>query len=135
LKSNEELLVELAPGKSILVKLLYLSETDEDGNKHVFFKLNGQTRSIEVKDKSFTNTKKTNKKVSAENEIGAPLQGKLSRILVNEGDVVEKNAALFTIEAMKMESTIVAAKNGKVTAVVLEEGVFVQQDDVVVVLD
>jgi pyruvate carboxylase len=131
LKANEETLIELAPGKSILVKMLYTSETDEDGIKHVFFKLNGQTRSIDVKDKSFTNTKKTNKKVSTENEIGAPLQGKLSRILVKEGDLIKKGTPLFTIEAMKMESTIVAAKEGSVKTNVLVEGVFVEQDDVV----
>jgi pyruvate carboxylase len=135
LKANEETLIELAPGKSILVKMLYTSETDEDGIKHVFFKLNGQTRSIEVKDKSFTSTKQTNRKTTSPNEIGAPLQGKLSRVLAKEGDVIEKNTPLFTIEAMKMESTIVASKEGTVKAVVLKEGVFVQQDDVVLELE
>ncbi len=33
---------------------------------------------------------------------------------------------------MKMESTIVSSLKGKVKAVVLKEGVFVEQDDVVV---
>ncbi|HYC29636.1 MAG TPA: pyruvate carboxylase, partial [Chitinophagaceae bacterium] len=80
LKPNEETLVELAPGKSILVKFMYMGETDENGVRQVFFKLNGQTRSIEVRDKSYKVTKKTNKKVSAGHEIGAPLQGKLCRI-------------------------------------------------------
>lgn len=135
LKPNEETLVELAPGKSILVKMLYTSETDENGIKNVFFKLNGQTRSIEVRDKSFTSTKPTHKKVTTLNEVGAPLQGKLSGILVKAGDVVEKSAPLFTIEAMKMESTIVSTKPGKVKSIVLNEGVFVEQDDVVVEIE
>ncbi len=132
LKTNEETIVELAPGKSILVRMMYTSSTDEDGNKNVFFKLNGQTRSIVVKDKSYKSTKKVNKKVSGPNEIGAPLQGKLSSILIKVGDNVEKNTPLFTIEAMKMESTIVATKPGKVLTIVLVEGSFVEQDDVVV---
>jgi pyruvate carboxylase len=132
LKPNEETLIELAPGKSILVKFLYMSDTDENGYKQVFFKLNGQTRSVNVKDKSFTITKAVHKKVTTENEIGAPLQGKLSRILVKANDKIEKNDPLFTIEAMKMESTIVAPKAGVVTSVVLSEGVLVEQDDVVV---
>jgi pyruvate carboxylase len=131
LKPNEEALIELAPGKSILIRMMYMSDTDEDGIRHVFFKLNGQTRSIEVKDKNFTSTKVSNKKVTADTEIGAPLQGRLSRILVKEGEQVDKNAALFTIEAMKMESTIVAPHAGKVTAIVLQEGSMVAQDDVV----
>ncbi|WP_207510428.1 pyruvate carboxylase [Longitalea luteola] len=134
LKPNEETLIELAPGKSILIKFLHTGGTDENGYKQVFFKLNGQTRSIFVKDKSFTSVKPTHKKATADNEIGAPLQGKLSKILVKAGDTVQKNTALFVIEAMKMESTIVAPHAGVVKSVVLNEGVFVEQDDVVVEL-
>lgn len=132
LKPNEETLVQLAPGKSILVKFMYMSETDDNGIKHVFFKLNGQTRSIEVKDNSYKSTKKTNKKASGPHEIGAPLQGKLCRIHVKPGDKVDKNTPLFAIEAMKMESTVVASKAGTISSVVLPEGVLVEQDDVVV---
>jgi len=51
---------------------------------------------------------------------------------VKPGDTVKKNAPLFTIEAMKMESTIVAPSSGAVQRVVLPEGVFVEQDDVVI---
>jgi pyruvate carboxylase len=134
LKPDEETLIELAPGKSILIKFLHMSEVDENGYKQVFFKLNGQTRSIFVKDKSFTSVKPTHKKVSGSNDIGAPLQGKLSKILVQAGARVQKNSPLFVIEAMKMESTIVAPHAGVVTKLVLNEGVFVQQDDVVVEL-
>lgn len=134
LKPNEETLIELAPGKSILIKFLHMSGVDENGYKQIFFKLNGQTRSIFVKDKSFTSVKPTHKKVSAANEIGAPLQGKLSKILVKAGDKVQKNTPLFVIEAMKMESTIVAPAEAVVKTVVLNEGVFVEQDDVVVEL-
>ncbi|HYE53533.1 MAG TPA: biotin/lipoyl-containing protein, partial [Chitinophagaceae bacterium] len=134
LKPNEETIVELAPGKSILVKFMYMGDTDENGNKHVFFKLNGQTRSIEVKDKNFKSTKKTNKKVSAGHEVGAPLQGKLCRIHVKAGDKVQKNTPLFAIEAMKMESTVVASKEGVIQSIVLNEGVLVEQDDVILEL-
>jgi pyruvate carboxylase len=135
LQPNEETLIELAPGKSILIKFLYMSAVDELGFKQVFFKLNGQTRSINVKDRSFTSVKPTHKKVSSENEIGAPLQGKLSKILVKAGDKVSKNTALFVIEAMKMESTIVAPVDGVVKQIVLAEGVLVAQDDVVVEME
>ncbi|CAN5202921.1 pyruvate carboxylase [soil metagenome] len=134
LKPNQEMLIDLAKGKSILIKMMYIGETDEDGYKSVFFKLNGQTRAIQVKDTHFTGTKIQNKKVSGENEIGAPLRGKLSRIMVNADEKIEKNAPLFTIEAMKMESTIVAPRSGMIKALILKEGVLVDQDDVVVEL-
>ncbi len=132
LNDKEESLIELAPGKSILVKLLYITDADEHGVRGVFFKLNGQTRGIEVKDKNFKATAVSNRKVSNENEIGAPLQGKLSKVLVNIGDEIEKNTPLFAIEAMKMESTVVAPFAGKVKSILLKPGSLVAQDDVVI---
>lgn len=135
LKANEETLIELSPGKSILIKMMYIGETDEDGFKHIFFKLNGQTRSIEVKDKNFTVTKEVHAKVSTDKQIGSPLRGKLSRIMVKQDEKVEKNTPLFTIEAMKMESTIVAPKAGSVKQLILKEGVLVDQADVVLEME
>lgn len=135
LNADEETLIELAPGKSILVKMMYITDADEHGVRSVFFKLNGQTRAIEVKDKNFKATAISNKKVSNENEIGAPLQGKLSKILVNIGDEAEKNTPLFAIEAMKMESTVVAPFAGKVKAILLKPGSLVGQDDVILEIE
>jgi pyruvate carboxylase len=114
---------------------MYITDADEHGVRSVFFKLNGQTRAIEVKDKNFKATAISNKKVSNENEIGAPLQGKLSKILVNIGDEAEKNTPLFAIEAMKMESTVVAPFAGKVKAILLKPGSLVGQDDVILEIE
>lgn len=135
LQPNEEALVELAPGKSILIKYLYTSEPDEKGIRQVFFKLNGQTRAIEVKDRSFQSSHVAHRKASLAHEIGAPLQGKLARVLVEVGQAVAKNTPLFTIEAMKMESTIVAPQAGKVKAVILSAGQLVEQDDLIIEMD
>ena len=134
LNANEESLIELAPGKSILVRMMYVTEPDEHGMRSVFFKLNGQTRAIDVKDKTFKSSILANKKVTSDNEIGAPLQGKLSKILVAVGDVIEKNTPLFAIEAMKMESTVVAPFAGTVKAILLKPGSLIFQDDVVIEL-
>lgn len=131
LRHNEEVLIELSRGKNILIRLLNIAD-EGDGKKTVYFRLNGQTRAIEVKDRSFKSTKATHKKVSAENEIGAPLQGRLSKVLVKVGDEVEKNTPLFAIEAMKMESTVLAPRKGKINRLLLTEGVMIEQDDCVV---
>ena len=63
------------------------------------------------------------------------MQGKLSKILVNIGDEVEKNAPLFAIEAMKMESTVVAPFAGKIKNIILKTGSLVAQDDVVLEIE
>ena len=134
LDASEETLIEISPGKSILVRMMYVTDADEQGIRSVFFKLNGQTRAIEVKDKNFKVTEESNKKVSNENGVGAPLQGMLSKVLVKQGDTVEKNTPLFAIEAMKMESTVLAPKAGVVHTIILKAGCLVEQDDVVVVV-
>lgn len=132
LDNNEEILVRLGNGQSILVKLLYVTKANEDGMCSVFFKFNGATRVIEVKDKSVVTDKVAHKKAEAENEIGTPLQGSLSNVLVKAGDTIKKNDPLFIIEAMKMESTVTAPFDGKVKQVHLKAGVMVAQDDLVV---
>jgi pyruvate carboxylase len=59
------------------------------------------------------------------------LQGRLTKIFVKEGDLVKKNAPLFTIEAMKMETTITASADIKVKKLHLNEATMVENDDLV----
>ncbi|ADR21001.1 pyruvate carboxylase [Marivirga tractuosa] len=135
MKNGEEILVEISEGKTIIIKLLYISEPNEEALRTVSFELNGQTRRVQIKDNSAKVDKVTNKKISGENEVGAPLQGKLASIKVKRGDKVTENTALFVIEAMKMESSITAPRAGVVKEVHLKSGDMVQQDDLVVSLE
>lgn len=136
MKNNEELLIELGKGKTIHVRLIYVSDADESGMRTVSFELNGYNRTIKVKDKSVASVKPQHKKVSdSTKETGAPLQGKLSVVLVKEGDEVKAGSALFVIEAMKMESTVSAAKDGKVKKVHILAGTMVDQNDVVIEME
>lgn len=134
MKPNEEILVTIEPGKSLLVRFRYVGAPNEDGMRDVYFQINGQTRNVAVRDNSIKLQKADHYKAKAANEIGAPLQGKLISVLVKEGEEVRKNQPLFVIEAMKMESTITAPTAGKISKVYLGEGVMVEQDDCVVSL-
>ncbi|HET8855716.1 MAG TPA: pyruvate carboxylase, partial [Salinimicrobium sp.] len=49
---GEEIIVELDRGKTLLIELVSIGEANDDGMVPVFFKVNGQTRNIEVKDQS-----------------------------------------------------------------------------------
>lgn len=132
---NEEILVDIAPGKTIIIRFLNVTAADENGVRQVYFKLNGQNRHVDVQDFSLNVEVKSNRKAKEEGEIGVPLQGKLIEILVEPGQEVEKNTPLFVIEAMKMESTVVAPKAGKVKSIELNPGTMVKQDDLVVVME
>ncbi len=137
MEQNEETIIDFAPGKSIIVRLLTVGSAKENGMCTVFFKVNGQTRNIEVLDRSLNIKKEENLKVEAGNpkQIGAPLQGMLSKIFVKKGQTVKKNEPLFVIEAMKMETTITASSDVEVKNISLKEGVRVSADDLVVVLN
>ena len=134
LSLGEEILVKLQQGKSISIRLMYTSDPDERGFRQVSFDLNGQTRSVQVLDHSSKTTALVNRKAEKHNEIGAPLMGKLSTVLVKAGDSVDKNTPLFVIEAMKMETTVVAPQEGKVGKIYLNAGVLVEQNDLVIEL-
>ncbi|MEL6538345.1 MAG: pyruvate carboxylase, partial [Bacteroidota bacterium] len=129
IKPNEELFIEIGQGKHIIVKLLFVSEPDQDGICNVSFELNGQQRIIQVEQEGFQSSRPTHRKVEGENQIGAPLQGRLAAIQVKEGDTVEENQPLFVIEAMKMETTIAAPVPGTIAkkSEILSRGYFHNQ--------
>lgn len=134
MKPNEEIMVEIEPGKTISIKYLNMTEPNEQGVRLVFFRLNGQTRSVQLLDKDYAANVKKNEKATDPNQVGAPLQGSLSKVLVKEGDKVEVNTPLFIIEAMKMESTITSHMSGTIEMVHLKEKTLVEQDDLVITI-
>jgi pyruvate carboxylase len=137
LKNGEEVLVNIAEGKVIIIKLLFIAEPDENGFRQVTFELNGQSRRVRVKDNNLAVKVAAHQKVDKanENEVGAPLQGRLAQVIAESGQEVEEGTPLFVIEAMKMETTISAPRNGQVKKVYLEAGAMVEQDDLVVELE
>lgn len=137
LKQGADTTIEIAPGKTLLIRLLSIGPVDENGKRTVFFKLNGQTRNIEVQDKSVKVELRENRKVDKSNEkqIGAPLQGMLSKVLVATGATVKKNQPLFVIEAMKMETVITAPQDATVKDIALQPGTLVNTHDLVMELD
>lgn len=134
LKSNEEIIINIAEGKTIIVKFLYKSEPDDKGLRTVYFKLNGQTRAIEVKDNSIQSDISQNQKAAGDKAIGAPLPGLISKIWIKAGDIVKANQPLFTIEAMKMENTVVSNNAGEIKHIALKENTLVELNDLVVEL-
>ncbi len=134
LEPNQEVMVELDLGKNLLIKYLNQTAPDDTGVRLVFFQLNGQTRSVPVRDKSAKTDRVVHRKASQPNEIGAPLQGNISKILVEEGQTVEVDEPLFIMEAMKMESTITAPMLGVVKKIHLQEKTLVEQEDLVIEL-
>jgi biotin carboxyl carrier protein len=54
-------------------------------------------------------------------QVVAPMPGKIVRVLVEEGEMVEAGQALLVVEAMKMQNEIRSPKNGKVEGLRVKE--------------
>ena len=91
--------------------------------------LGGQTFNLETKDPLALGP--------VEEEEGgrltAPMPGRITRVFVDDGDQVERGAALVVLEAMKMEHTIAAPADGRVDKVNFAVGEWV--DEGVALLD
>ena len=135
LKPYEEIIVQLEKGKNLLIQYLDATEPNLQGNRKVFFNLNGQTRAVTVNDRNSSVVVIKHQKAESANEIGSPLQGSLSKVLVKEGEKIAVNAPLFIIEAMKMESTVTAPMAGTVKRIHLRAKTLVEQDDLVVEME
>ncbi len=137
MKPGEDTTIEIARGKTLLIRLLSLGPVDEKGNRSVFFKLNGQTRAVELRDQSVQARQIENRKADKgdKRHVAAPLQGLLSKLLVARDEQVEKNQPLFVIEAMKMETTITAPQAGKIGHIELQAGALVNTQDLVLELN
>ncbi len=67
--------------------------------------------------------------------IASPMPGKVVRVLVDEGAVVEEGQGLVVVEAMKMQNEMKAPKSGKVVALAARAGASVAAGEVLVILE
>ncbi len=74
-------------------------------------------------------------KVNANNAVKAPLPGVITSIEVAVGDEVKAGQTLLVLEAMKMANNIEAEKDGRVTAICVQPGQSVMEDDALVVIE
>ena len=55
-------------------------------------------------------------------QVGASIPGMVSKVSVQPGDAVEENQVIAVIEAMKMETSVVARMAGIIDQVLVREG-------------
>jgi pyruvate carboxylase subunit B len=63
------------------------------------------------------------------------MPGRVVKVLVTNGAMVKAGDPLLIIEAMKMESQVPAPIDGKVTAILIDEGDNVKTDETVIQLE
>ena len=133
---GETNIVEIADGKTLVIKYLGLGDVDKDGMRTVSFELNGVRRDVTVPDEE---AQKTIVKVPLADEddpkqIGASIPGAVSKISVKKGDKVTKGQTLITVEAMKMETAVTAPEDGVIKEIHVEEGSAVKGGQLLITL-
>ncbi|CAI3263761.1 pyruvate carboxylase [Enterococcus cecorum] len=136
MRLGEKINVEIEKGKVLIIRLDEIGEADEEGNRILFFNLNGQRREIVVNDKSIQSTIVHRKKAEPtdKNQYGATMSGSVLQVLVKKGDYVKKGDVLMITEAMKMETAIEARSDGVVDHLYVQPGEIIQSGDLLIEL-
>jgi pyruvate carboxylase len=136
LKSGEEITVEIASGKSLIIKFLTISEPHPDGTRTLFFELNGQPREVNVRDRALRVTERAHPKAdpAEAGHVAAPTAGVISGIAVQANQAVTRGAKLLTLEAMKMQSNIYAPIDGRITKLLVSPGQHVEAKDLLLAI-
>ncbi|WP_206453077.1 pyruvate carboxylase [Aurantimonas marina] len=133
---EDEVLVDIERGKTLVIRCLGFGETDEKGMRTVFFELNGQPRRVKVPDRAHgASGAAVRPKAEAGNasHVGAPMPGVVSTLAVAPGQAVKAGDVLLSIEAMKMETALHAERDGTVEAVHVTAGAQIDAKDLLVV--
>jgi len=69
------------------------------------------------------------------NEISSPMPGKVVKIPVKVGDILEAGTPVVIVEAMKMQSEYKVVKKSTVVAIMVEEGQTIDGGQVLVVVE
>jgi len=135
MEPGQEVSIDLERGKTLIVTFIAVSETHDDGTRTVFFELNGQPRSVRVRDANETARRPAQPKADPANplQVGAPMPGKVVTVAVKAGQSVTRGDTLVTLEAMKMEAAVRAERDGKIGDVLARPGMQVDAKDLLLV--
>jgi pyruvate carboxylase len=133
MEPGEQISVEIDPGKRLEIVLQTVGATSETGDVKVFFELNGQPREIRVPNRSVKAKVAARPKIQDGNlsHIGAPMPGLVVGISAALGATVEKGTPILQLEAMKMQTSVVAERAGKLSAIHVKIGDSVEAKDLV----
>ena len=132
LSISEEISVEIGPGKVLFIKLIGIGEPNAEGQRNVFYELNGMPRECAVIDQALAPKNAITRLKGDLNDplqAVAPMPGMVSEVNAEVGSKVEEGDPIITLEAMKMLTTISASTSGTVTEILAQKGDAVETDD------
>jgi pyruvate carboxylase len=136
---NETTEVTVGDGNTAMIKFVGLGELHDDGTRTVQFELNGVRRDVKVRIPESAAAERTSTgtvlaDIDDHRHVGSSIPGGVSKVFIKKGDTVEVNQPLFIIEAMKMETSVVAMTAGTVEEVCVKQGQLVKSGELLAVL-
>jgi len=137
LKLGEEIAVEIEKGKTLIIKLVAISEPQFDGTRVMYFDMNGQQRQLVVQDMivEVKSTARPKANPSDANQIGATMPGTVLQVVVGKGSHVKRGDHLLITEAMKMETTVQAPTEGIVKDIYVQASDSIATGDLLIVIE
>ncbi|KOY82546.1 pyruvate carboxylase [Lysinibacillus macroides] len=137
LKLGEIIEVEIEKGKTLIIKLVSIGEPQHDGTRVLYFELNGQSRELIIQDMTVEVDGSIALKAdpSNPNQIGATMPGTVLKVVVSKGSPVKRGDHLLITEAMKMETTVQAPKDGIVKEVYVVAGDAISTGDLLIEME
>ena len=118
----------LRHGQSFVVRLI-----GGPGNYEVA--VDGHRFTLQLEDPRDAASANNTSEQSGRVEVKSAMPGKVVRVLVCDGDLVEPGQSLIVVEAMKMQNELKSPKTGRVVKINASEGATVQAGQVLVVLE
>jgi pyruvate carboxylase len=133
---GDEIAIEIETGKSLVVSLQAIGEVEEDGTVRLFFELNGQPRIITIADRRASAGKAVRRVADPGNDkhVAAPMPGMVASLPVTVGQMVKEGDLLLTLEAMKMETSILAPRDAKIEELAVAVGQTLDAKDLLMIL-
>lgn len=136
LQEREEIEVDVGFGKSHVIGLMARTGADPDGFVTLFFAVDGQLQLVRIASAA---AKVPAARAQAEDgnpaHVGAALAGTVVAVAVRPGQRVARGEPLVAIEAMKMETHVIAERKATVTQVYVKVGDAVSPRDLLVLLN
>ncbi|NBJ14456.1 MAG: pyruvate carboxylase [Dehalobacter sp. 4CP] len=138
LKEGETSEIELDEGKTMILKLVEVRDVDEEGYKTLLFEINGNRREVRIFDRNFEEKEKVSVTLMADpnnpKEIVSSITGIISKVFVKENEKIVNKQSMLIIEAMKMETNIMAPTDGEIESILISEGQQVKSGQLIIKL-
>ena len=136
MEPGEEISVDIEQGKTLIIKFLTVGDPHPDGSRTVFFELNGQPREVTVR----------RPLARSRSRAATPRPTRTTRCTsarrcrawsspwpCRPATTSPRGQKLLTLEAMKMETTLYAERDGRVRQVLVQPGTQVEAGDLLLV--